>query len=188
MVPALVGAGHQAIVIEPLGVGETAFGPSSGMTPPALQLIDLAVHRARARQERRIVLGRPERLGPIGDANINVDMIIQNVSQSGYTDLTFTVPKGDLWQAMKIVKATAKAIGAKGVVGDDDVAKVSVVGVGMRSHSGVATTMFRALAQEGINIQMISTSEIKISVVIDEKYLELAVRVLHKAFELDQAR
>jgi aspartate kinase len=121
---------------------------------------------------------------PIGEANINVDMIIQNVSREGFTDVTFTVPKGDLWQAMKIVKATAKEIGAKGVTGDSNVAKISVVGVGMRSHSGVATRMFGALAKEGINIQMISTSEIKISCVIEEKYTELAVRVLHDAFEL----
>ncbi len=125
---------------------------------------------------------------PIGEANINVDMIIQNVSKEGFTDLTFTVPKSDLWQALRIVKSTAKQIGARGVVGDANVAKVSVVGVGMRSHSGVATTMFSALAGEGINIQMISTSEIKISCVIEEKYTELAVRVLHDAFKLSQPR
>ena len=124
--------------------------------------------------------------GPIGEANVNVDMIIQNVSTSGFTDVTFTVPKSDLWQAMKIVKGIAKDIGAKGVSGDDTIAKVSIVGVGMRSHSGVATKMFTALSKEGINIQMISTSEIKISCVIEEKYTELAVRVLHEAFGLGQ--
>ncbi len=122
--------------------------------------------------------------GPIGEANINIDMIIQNVSKEGFTDVTFTVPKGDLWEAMKIAKATAKALGARGVTGDGNIAKVSVVGVGMRSHSGVATTMFEAFASESINIQMISTSEIKISCVIEEKYTELAVRVLHDAFKL----
>ena len=126
--------------------------------------------------------------GPIGDANVNVDMIIQNFSKEGFTDVTFTVPKGELWEAMKIAKATAKALGAKGVIGDANIAKVSVVGVGMRSHSGVATTMFEALASESINIQMISTSEIKISCVIDEKYTELAVRVLHDAFKLAAPR
>ena len=122
--------------------------------------------------------------GPIGEANINIDMIIQNVSKEGFTDVTFTVPKGDLWEAMKIAKSTAKVLGARGVTGDGNIAKVSVVGVGMRSHSGVATTMFEAFASESINIQMISTSEIKISCVIEEKYTELAVRVLHDAFKL----
>ena len=120
----------------------------------------------------------------IGDANINVDMIIQTASKAGFTDVTFTVPKSDLWQAMKTVKAVAREIGAKEVTGDDAIAKVSVVGVGMRNHPGVATTMFTALAREGINIQMISTSEIKISCVIEEKYTELAVRVLHDAYNL----
>ncbi|HVO31431.1 MAG TPA: ACT domain-containing protein, partial [bacterium] len=122
--------------------------------------------------------------GGLARQNIVVDMIIQNVSREGFTDVTFTCPKGDLQEAMEITKATAKALGAKGVAGDSNIAKVSVVGVGMRSHSGVATTMFEALANESINIQMISTSEIKISCVIDEKYTELAVRVLHEAFKL----
>jgi len=120
----------------------------------------------------------------IGAGNINVDMIIQNVSKAGHTDVTFTVPKSDEFQAMKIIKATAKEVGAKEVVSDSNIAKVSVVGVGMRNHPGVATTMFSALAKEGINIQMISTSEIKISCVIEEKYTELAVRALHDAFAL----
>jgi len=122
--------------------------------------------------------------GPIADANINVDMIIQNISIDGYTDLTFTVPKTDLSQAMKIVGPISKEIGAKDVVTDDSVAKVSIVGTGMRSHSGIASMMFRALAEEGINIMMISTSEIKVSCVIESKYTELAVRVLHGAFDL----
>ena len=126
-------------------------------------------------------------LGPIADAHINVDVIVQNVSHDGMTDLSFTVSRGDLARAMKILKDQVKPhIGCKDVTGDDRMAKVSIVGVGMRSHAGIAAQMFRTLAEEGINIQMISTSEIKISVVVDEKYAELAVRVLHKAFELDQ--
>jgi aspartate kinase len=126
-------------------------------------------------------------LGPIADANINVDVIVQNVSHDGMTDLSFTVSRGDLPRAMKILKDQVKPhIKCKDVTGDDRMAKVSIVGMGMRSHAGIAAQMFRTLAEEGINIQMISTSEIKISVVVDEKYAELAVRVLHKAFELDQ--
>jgi aspartate kinase len=147
------------------------------------------------RDEAKItVMGVPDRpgiayqiLGPVGDANIEVDMIIQNASMDGITDFSFTVPRNDHPKAMDILTRQVKDhIKAKNVIGDNRIAKVSVVGVGMRSHSGIASKMFRALAEEGINIQMISTSEIKISVVIDEKYLELAVRVLHKAFELDQ--
>jgi len=126
-------------------------------------------------------------LGPIADANINVDVIVQNVSHDGMTDLSFTVNRGDMPRAMKILNDQVKPhIKCKEVTGDDRMAKVSVVGMGMRSHAGIAAQMFRTLAEEGINIQMISTSEIKISVVVDEKYAELAVRVLHKAFELDQ--
>jgi len=126
-------------------------------------------------------------LGPVADANINVDVIVQNVSHDGMTDLSFTVSRGDLPRAMKILKDQVKPhIKCKDVTGDERMAKVSIVGVGMRSHAGIAARMFRTLAEEGINIQMISTSEIKISVVVDEKYAELAVRVLHKAFELDQ--
>jgi aspartate kinase len=121
---------------------------------------------------------------PLSHANITVDMIIQNVSHEGYTDLTFTVPKADFKKALKIVEETAKDIGASGVTSDESIAKVSIVGVGMRSHSGVASKMFQTLSQEGINIQMISTSEIKVSCVIDAKYTELAVRVLHDAFGL----
>ena len=126
-------------------------------------------------------------LGPIADANINVDVIVQNVSHDGMTDLSFTVSRGDMPRAMKILNGQVKPhIKCREVTGDDHMAKVSVVGMGMRSHAGIAAQMFRTLAEEGINIQMISTSEIKISVVVDEKYAELAVRVLHKAFELDQ--
>jgi aspartate kinase len=126
-------------------------------------------------------------LGPIADANINVDVIVQNVSHDGMTDLSFTVSRADLPRALKILREQVQPhIQCKGVTGDDRMAKVSIVGMGMRSHAGIAATMFRTLAEEGINIQMISTSEIKISVVVDEKYAELAVRVLHKAFELEQ--
>lgn len=120
--------------------------------------------------------------GPIADAHIVVDMIIQNASADGTTDLTFTVSKADYKRALSIVEKTAPAIAAKGVDVDTDIAKVSVVGVGMRTHAGVAAKMFRVLAEEGVNIEMISTSEIKISVVIAAKYTELAVRVLHEAF------
>jgi aspartate kinase len=120
--------------------------------------------------------------GPISDANIGVDMIIQNASAEGTTDITFTVPKNDFRQAQTIVEETARAVGAAGVRTDLDVAKVSIVGLGMRSHAGIAAKMFRTLSEVGINIQMISTSEIKISVVVDTKFVELAVRVLHDAF------
>ena len=126
-------------------------------------------------------------LGPIADAGINVDVIVQNVSHDGMTDLSFTLTRGDLPRAIKMLKGQVQPhIHCKDVTGDDRMAKVSIVGLGMRSHAGIAAKMFRTLAEEGINIQMISTSEIKISVVIDEKYAELAVRVLHKAFELEQ--
>ena len=121
-------------------------------------------------------------LSPLSDANISVDMIVQNVSESGHTDFTFTVTKADFKKALAITKETATEISAKDVVTDESISKISIVGVGMRSHAGVATKMFQTLAKEGINIQMISTSEIKVSVVIDAKYTELAVRVLHDAF------
>ncbi len=127
-------------------------------------------------------------LGPIADAHIDVDVIVQNVGHDGMTDLSFTVHRNDHSKAVKILKDQVQPhIKCREVSGDDRIAKVSIVGLGMRSHAGIAARMFRTLAEEGINIQMISTSEIKISVVIEEKYLELAVRVLHKAFELDQA-
>jgi aspartate kinase len=148
------------------------------------------------RDEAKItVLGVPDKpgiayqiLGPIADANIDVDMIIQNTGADGTTDFTFTVHKNEMSKALNILRDKVQGhIGAREISGDDKIAKVSVVGVGMRSHVGIASQMFRTLAEEGINIQLISTSEIKIAVVVDEKYLELAVRVLHKAFELEAA-
>ena len=126
-------------------------------------------------------------LGPIADANIDVDVIVQNVGHDGMTDLSFTVHRNDYARTMKLLKGQVQPhIKCRDVSGDERIAKVSIVGMGMRSHAGIAAQMFRTLAEEGINIQMISTSEIKITVVIEEKYTELAVRVLHKAFELDQ--
>jgi aspartate kinase len=125
-------------------------------------------------------------LRPISDENIEVDMIVQNIGVDMKTDFTFTVHRSDYKRAKKVLDVVCDSLGAERTVGADDIAKVSIVGVGMRSHAGVATTMFDALSEEGINIQMISTSEIKISVVIDEKYLELAVRTLHSAFELEK--
>ena len=126
-------------------------------------------------------------LGPVADANIEVDMIVQNIAPDGATtDFTFTVHRNEYNRALEILTQTANELGAREVSGDDKIVKVSLVGVGMRSHAGIASTMFKTLAQEGVNIRMISTSEIKISVVVDEKYLELAVRSLHDAFDLAQ--
>ncbi|APV51942.1 aspartate kinase [Betaproteobacteria bacterium GR16-43] len=147
------------------------------------------------RDEAKItVLGVPDKpgiafsiLGPVADANIDVDMIIQNASLEGHTDFSFTVHRAEYKRAMEILQTKVKpAIEARGVVGDDKIAKVSLVGIGMRTHAGIAAKMFGTLAHEGVNIQMISTSEIKTSVVVDEKYMELAVRVLHRAFELEK--
>ena len=148
------------------------------------------------RDEAKItVMGVPDKpgiasqiLGPVADANIDVDVIIQNVSHDGRTDFSFTVHRNDYAKALDLLNLkVAPATGAARIVGDPKICKVSIVGIGMRSHVGIASKMFRTLAEEGINIQMITTSEIKTSVVIDEKYMELAVRALHKAFELEQA-
>ncbi|MFO1413978.1 MAG: aspartate kinase [Burkholderiales bacterium] len=148
------------------------------------------------RDEAKIsVMGVPDKpgiafaiLGPIAAANIDVDMIVQNIGASGQTDFSFTVNRNEFKKALDVLESErGKGFTAREIIGDNKTCKVSVVGIGMRSHVGIASKMFRTLAEEGINIQMISTSEIKISVVIDEKYLELAVRVLHKAFELDKA-
>ncbi len=139
------------------------------------------------------ILGVPDQpgvayhiLGPIADSNIEVDMIVQNVAEDSTTDVTFTVHRSEYEKALQILRKTAKELGAREVNGDNQIVKISVVGVGMRSHAGIASTMFKTLASENINIRMISTSEIKISVVVDEKYMELAVRALHGAFNLDQ--
>ena len=141
------------------------------------------------------ILGVPDQpgvayniLGAIGAANIEVDMIIQNVGGDGTTDFTFTVHRNDYKKALEILNKTAKELGAREVAGDNAIVKISLVGVGMRSHAGIASQMFKALADERINIRMISTSEIKISVVVDEKYLELGVRALHTAFGLDEPK
>jgi aspartate kinase len=148
---------------------------------------------ANRNEAKLTVLGVPDRpgiaagiLGPIAEANIEVDMIVQNVGADGTTDFTFTVHRNDYERAREILGKLMKEMGARGVEGDNRIVKISIVGVGMRSHAGIASKMFSALANEGINIRMISTSEIKISVVVDEKYLELGVRTLHSAFGLDQ--
>lgn len=139
------------------------------------------------------ILGVPDRpgvafniLGPVSDAGIDIDMIIQNIAEDGKTDFTFTVHRDNFQKASALLEDIAQELGADKVVGDTNIVKVSIVGVGMRSHAGIASTMFKALAAEGINIQMISTSEIKVSVVMDEKYLELGVRAVHSAFGLDE--
>jgi aspartate kinase len=151
---------------------------------------------AFSRDEAKLtVLGVPDQpgvahkiLGPISDANIEIDMIVQNVApDEKTTDFTFTVHRNDYERATEILRRTADELAAREVLGDDRIVKVSLVGVGMRNHAGIASRMFGALAREGINIRMISTSEIKISVVVDEKYLELGVRALHEAFELADA-
>jgi aspartate kinase len=152
---------------------------------------------AFARDEAKLtILGVPDQpgvahkiLGPISDANIEVDMIIQNIAaDEATTDFTFTVHRNDFHRALEVLEATADALSAREVLGDEGIVKISLVGVGMRSHAGIASRMFAALAKEGINIRMISTSEIKISVVVDERYLELGVRALHQAFGLEEAR
>ncbi|KPY50119.1 aspartate kinase [Pseudomonas syringae] len=152
----------------------------------------IAFNRDEAKLTIRGVLDTPgvafKILGPISAANIEVDMIVQNVSHDNTTDFTFTIHRNDYQAALQVLESTAREISAREVSGDTKIAKVSIVGVGMRSHAGVASRMFEALAKESINIQMISTSEIKVSVVIEEKYLELAVRALHTAFELDAPR
>nr|VFJ90713.1 MAG: aspartate kinase [Candidatus Kentron sp. LFY]VFJ97508.1 MAG: aspartate kinase [Candidatus Kentron sp. LFY] len=146
-------------------------------------------------ESKLTILGVPDRpgiahaiLGPIANANIEVDMIVQNVSQDGSTDFTFTVNRNDYQSALGIMRRTAEDLQAREVTGDERIAKISLVGIGMRSHAGIASRMFGTLAKEGINIRMISTSEIKISVVVEEKYLELGVRVLHEAFGLEQEK
>ncbi len=171
-------------------------GPGTLVTKEDAEMEKVAVAGVTGdrNQAKITVLGVPDRpgiaariFGPVAEANLNVDMIIQNVGQGSLTDLSFTVPKADLQKAMTITNRVAKEIEAKSVEVTESIAKVSLIGVGMRSHSGVASLMFERLSSEGINIMMISTSEIKISCVIEEKYLELAMRTLHSAFGLDQA-
>lgn len=156
-----------------------------------VQISGIAFNRDEAKVT---VLGVPDRpgiafgiLGPISDANIEVDMIVQNVGRDGTADFTFTVHRNDYERTLEILRNQASQLGIREVSGDNKIAKLSLVGIGMRSHAGVASRMFQALAKENINIRMITTSEIKVSVVVDEKYLELGVRALHEAFELDKA-
>ena len=154
----------------------------------AAKIAGIAFNRDEAKLTIRGVPDQPgvayKIVGPVGEANIEVDMIVQNIAEDGTTDFTFTVNRSDYNRALDILNGTANELGAREVVGDERIVKLSLVGVGMRSHAGIASKMFAALSQEGINIQMISTSEIKISVVVDEKYLELGVRALHEAFDL----
>jgi aspartate kinase len=177
----------------------TSFGEGEGTL---ITFEEEAVEEAKIagiafnRDEAKLtILGVPDQpgvahkiLGPISDANIEVDMIIQNVAaDSATTDFTFTVHRNDYQRALEILQRTAESLSARQVSGDDAIVKISLVGVGMRSHAGIASKMFEALAKEGINIRMISTSEIKISVVVDARYLELGVRALHQAFGLGEA-
>ncbi|CAN5864418.1 aspartate kinase [soil metagenome] len=171
------------------GGGTFIASEDASMEQPLLS--GITVNRDEA---KLTVLGVPDKpgiaahiLGPIADANIEVDMIIQNVGADGTTDFTFTVHRNDYDRALESLEKVARDLAARGVEGDNKIVKISVVGVGMRSHAGIASKMFRALAEEGINIRMISTSEIKISVVVDEKYLELGVRTLHSAFSLEKS-
>jgi aspartate kinase len=170
-------------------------GPGTLITPEEATMEQpLIAGIAHDRDEAKLtVVGVPDKpgvayqvLGSISDASINVDMIVQNVSADETTDFTFTVNRSDYPAARELLEATARELGAREVTGDDRIAKISLVGVGMRSHAAIASRMFKALADESINIQMISTSEIKVSVVVDEKYVELGVRALHAAFELDR--
>ncbi len=170
------------------GVGTLITNEDKTMEQPLIS--GITCNRDEAKVTIRDVPDKPgiaySILGPVSDAHINVDMIVQNVGSDGLTDLTFTVHSDDLENSQRILAPIAASLGAAEVVGDRDLAKISVIGVGMRSHAGIATTMFQALSEKGINIQMISTSEIKISVTIDMEHTELAVRTLHKAFRLDE--
>jgi len=171
------------------GPGTLITYEDSNMEQPMIS--GIAFTRDEAKLTVRGVPDRPgiayHILDEVAKANINVDMIVQNVGLDGTTDFSFTIARSDLKKATQVLKSLARELKAREVVGDDNIVKISVVGVGMRSHAGIASQMFKVLADEGINIQMISTSEIKISVVVDEKYLELGVRALHKAFGLEQA-
>ena len=143
---------------------------------------------AQTRLDKLVMLIAAKIFGPLADAGVNVDMIVQNVSPDGKkTDLTFTVGRSELPRALDAIEKAREAIGYRDITSDDKVAKISIIGIGMRTHAGVAQTMFRTLSDKGINIQVISTSEIKVSVLIAEEYVELAVRALHSAYELDAA-
>jgi len=167
--------------------GTMVSGEDTGME--RAEITGVAYHRDEAKVTIKGIPDQPgiasRVLGPIADANINVDVIVQNVSEQGHTDLTFTVPRVDYATTMKLLNGLCSELNGDKVTGDNGVAKVSIIGVGMRSHAGVARKMFDTLAKENINIQMITTSEIKVTVVMDEKYVELAVRALHSAFGLD---
>lgn len=172
-------------------------GPGTRIVDEEQSMEDVVISGiAHNRDEAKLtILGIPDKpgiayqvLGPIADANIEIDMIVQNVGIDNTTDFTFTVHRNDYNRALDILKKTSVELGARDVTGDNRIAKLSIVGVGMRSHAGIASKMFGALGKEGINIQMISTSEIKVSVVVDEKYLELGVRTLHSAFNLGNDR
>ena len=190
-------AGKYKVKLRVLSSFEDQEGPGTLITFEEEEEMEQAIISGIAfnRDEAKIsVMGVPDRpgiaysiCGPIADANIDVDMIVQNVGAHGMTDFSFTVSRGEYQKAVKVLEGErAKGLIATEIIGDNKIGKVSLVGIGMRSHVGIASRMFKALADESINIQMISTSEIKTSVIIDEKYLELAVRVLHKAFELDK--
>ena len=178
-------------VLSSFGEGDGTLISFEEETVESAQIAGIAFSRDEA---KLTVLGVPDQpgvahkiLGPVADANIEIDMIIQNIApDEATTDFTFTVHRNDFERALEILKGTAAELSARQVLGDAHIVKISLVGVGMRNHAGIASRMFAALGKEGINIRMISTSEIKISVVVDEKYLELGVRALHEAFELDQ--
>ncbi len=187
-------AGKYNVPLRVLSSFEQGAGTLITSEEPNMEQALISGVTANRDEAKLTVVGVPDQpgiahriLGPIAEANIEVDMIVQNVGEHGLTDFTFTVHRNDYDKALDIVKKTVKEMGAREVQGDNRIVKVSIVGVGMRSHAGIASQMFQTLAAEGINIRMISTSEIKISVVVDEKYLELAVRALHSAFKLDQA-
>ncbi len=187
-------AGKYNVPLRVLSSFEQGAGTLITSEEPNMEQALISGVTANRDEAKLTVVGVPDQpgiahriLGPIAEANIEVDMIVQNVGEHGLTDFTFTVHRNDYDKALDIVQKTVKEMGAREVQGDNRIVKVSIVGVGMRSHAGIASQMFQTLAAEGINIRMISTSEIKISVVVDEKYLELAVRALHSAFKLDQA-
>jgi len=167
--------------------GTMVTGEDTGME--RAEITGVAYHRDEAKVTIKGIPDQPgiasRVLGPVADADINVDVIVQNVSEQGYTDMTFTVPREDYTATMALLNTLCTELKGKKVKGDDTVAKVSIIGVGMRSHAGVARKMFDVLSKENINIQMITTSEIKVTVVMSEKYVELAVRALHTAFDLD---